>query len=147
MAADVDVPREVPPAWVCGAYRVGHDMHFIQARLSTEDGPGVARIVKSVADDGTITFTDGTQCWNHDPARLRTIIDSCGADVMRGTHGVLRVPNANGAYCISVTEEPDPCHPETAEARPGESLIDELRRRGGVVRSGRSVLAEADRSQ
>jgi hypothetical protein len=66
---------------------------------------------------------------------------------MRGTHGVLRVPNGNGAYCISVTEEADPCRAETAESRSSESLLDELLRRGGVVRSGRSVLAEIDRSQ
>src|SRR4051794_1819564 len=98
MNADVGGVRAVPPARMCGAYRVGHDMHFIQARLSTEDGVGVAHTVESVADDGMITFADGTQCWNHDPERLRMIIALCGADAIWGTHGVLRVPNGNGAY-------------------------------------------------
>jgi hypothetical protein len=43
MASDTDAPRAVPPAWTCSAYRVGHDMHFIQARRSAGDGPGQTR--------------------------------------------------------------------------------------------------------
>ena len=70
MATDPRRP-EFPRQRTCGAYRYGHDMHFIQARLSLEDGPGVTARIASVADDGTITFTDGTRLWNHDPERLR----------------------------------------------------------------------------
>jgi hypothetical protein len=144
MASDADVPGEVPPARSCGSYRLGHDVHFIQARLSTEDGGGVARTIASVADDGTVTFTDGTRLWNHDPARLRMIVDRYGVEVLVGSRGLLRVPNGDGAHCFSVTDEPDPCRPETGESRPGESLFDELRRRGGVMRRVRSVRAEID---
>jgi len=144
MAAAADATREVPAAPTCGAYRVGHDMHFIQAKLSAEDGPGTARTVESVADDGTIICTDGTRLWNHDPSRLRTILEIHGTDVVLGTRGVLRVPNGAGAYCVSVTEQCDPCRPETGEVRPGESIVDELTRRGGVVRAINEVRSELD---
>jgi hypothetical protein len=36
----------------------------------------------------------------------------------------------------------DPCDPDTAGTRPGESMLDELNRRGGFFRSGRAVLDE-----
>jgi hypothetical protein len=146
MASDADAVREVPRVRTCGAYRVGHDMHFIQARLSAEDGPGVPRTIASIADDGTIVCTDGTRLWNHDPVRLRTIIGIWGPDVMVGTRGVLRVPNGDGAYCISVSDEPDPCRPETAEVRAGESVVDELRRRGGLLLRVADLRAELESS-
>jgi hypothetical protein len=131
------------PVWTCGAYRLGHDVHYIQARLSGEDGPGEERTVTSVADDGMIAFLHGAPVWNHDPERLRTILAEHGYVVRLGSKGVLRVPRDDGgAYCFSVTDKPDPCREETAEVRPGESIVDELLRRGGVLRSGRSVLEE-----
>ena len=142
MASDVVSRVEPGPARSCGSYRVGHGMHFIQARLSREDGPGRRRAIDAVADDGTITFADGTTLWNHDPERLRVILGRYGAEVLVGSHGVLRVPNGDGAYCFSVTDEPDPCRPETGGTRANESFLDELLRRGGVVRSLPSVLAE-----
>ena len=147
MARDDDASPEVPAAWTCGAYRPGHDVHFIQARLSWEDGPGEPRTIESVADDGTIKFNDGTRLWNHDPARLCAILEIHGKDVLLGTHGVLRVPNGAGAYCVSVTEQRDPCRPETGEARPGESIVDELIRRGGVMRAISEVRSELDGSR
>jgi hypothetical protein len=135
----------MPPVWTCGAYRLGHDVHFIQVRLSGEDGPGEERTITSVADDGTISFTRGAAVWNHDPERLRTILAEHGYAARLGSKGVLRVPHDDaGAYCFSVADEPDPCRDDTAEVRPGESLIDEILRRGGVLRSVRSVLDDLD---
>lgn len=67
-------PREVPPAGYCGSYRRGHDVHFTQARLTWEMRRDEHRTVRHIADDGTITFTDNTTVWNHDPGRLRTVL-------------------------------------------------------------------------
>jgi hypothetical protein len=136
----------VLPVRCCGSYRLGHDVHFIQVRLSSEDGARVAHSVESVGDDGTIVFADGTSCWNHDPERLRSILAVRGPDVTLGKFGVLRAPSSDGWYCFSVADAPDPCRPETAEVRPGESLVDELMRRGGVLRSTRQTGAETDPS-
>jgi hypothetical protein len=122
-------------------------MHFIQARLSAERGPGEPRTVVAVADDGRITFTVGAAVWHHNPERLRTVLDRYGREVRLGSHGVLRVPNGHGDYCFSVAGEPDSCRSDTTDVRPGESVIEELFRRGGVVRSGCSVLDESDDSR
>ena len=62
-----------------------------------------------------------------------------------GAYGVLQVPYEQGAYYFSVADEPDPCRPEIREPRPGESLADELLRRGGLFRSGQSVLDQLHR--
>jgi hypothetical protein len=92
--------------------------------------------------DGTITFTDGSTVWNHDPFRLRVILDRCGHEVVLGSR-LLAVPHGKmSEYVFSVSDEPDPCDPDTADTRPGESILDELLRRGGFFRSGRSALNE-----
>lgn len=127
-------PREVPPAGYCGSYRRGHDVHFTQARLTWEMRRDEHRTVRHIADDGTITFTDNTTVWNHDPGRLRTVLAQHGNVVLLGAYGVLQVPEDRGAYYFSVANERDPCRPETAEQRPGESLAVELVRRGGLFR-------------
>jgi len=117
--------------------------HYIQVRLSREDGLGVPNRIVSIDDDGTIHLADGTSRWHHDPVRLRAVVARCGAAVFLGSHGVLRVPSRdNSSYCFSINDVVVPCRPETAQVRPGESLLDELLRRGGFVRSGRSALAE-----
>jgi hypothetical protein len=116
--------------------------------MSLENGLGEPRTIQDVAEDGAISFTDGSSVWHHDPTRLCGALDCFGNHVYLGTHGVLRVPNdENSSYCFCVAEKPDPCRPETAETRPGESLLDELVRRGGLLRSGTSVLAEVRRAR
>ena len=142
MSSDPDTSRGVPAAWSCGSYTLGHDMHYIQSRISLEDGPGEPRTIEAITDDGTITFSDGGSVWNHHPARLRAVLRQYGNDVLAGSRGVLRVAHDGGWYCFSVSNEPNPCRPETSGARPGESIIEELRRRGGILRSGAAVLAE-----
>jgi hypothetical protein len=123
--------QRIPPVRRCGSYRRGHDVHFIQARLTWELSRDEHCTVRNVADDGTITFTSGATVWNHDPERLRTILAQHGSGVLMSSYGVLRVPHDGGGYCFSVSSDPDPCRPETAEHRPCESLVDELLRRGG----------------
>jgi hypothetical protein len=139
LAFDASAPRNVPPG-DCGSYYPGHDVHPMTAVRGDRGGP---RTIRAVAHDGTITFTDGSTVWNHDPCRLRVILDRCGYEVRLGSQGLLTVPHGRmSEYCFSVSDEPDPCRPETAEDRPGESMFDELHRRGGFLRSGRSALNE-----
>ena len=87
-----------------------------------------------VDDDGTIHFADGTTLWNHDPERLRLILERYGPEVFVASHGVLRIPTETGSFMICVSKAPDPCRPETAEVIPGESIRDEVLRRGGTIR-------------
>ena len=125
---------DIPDMARCGAYTPGHDVHFIQARQSRESGMGEPANVRSVDDDGTIHFADGSIRWNHDPDRLRAILDRHGNDVFVASHGLLRIPNERGTYLICVAKTPDPCRPETSKVIPGESIADEIKRRGGTIR-------------
>jgi hypothetical protein len=80
-------------------------VHFIQARLSSEDDAVVAHTVESVADDDTFRFLDGAECWNHDPERLCIILGIFGTEVTVGKWRVLRVPHSDGSsYCFSVAD-------------------------------------------
>ena len=134
----------IPTLRRCGQYTPGHDVHYIQARLSSEHAPRREAVIEDIADDGTITFADGSTFWNHDPVRLRAIVQADGARVDVRSYGVLKVPHATGGggFLVCVAEAATPCADEPAGPRPGESVVDELIRRGGVLRPGRQVLAE-----
>lgn len=93
----------------CGNHALGHDVHFIPWRLAMQDGPGLRTCVRAVDDDGTIHLAGGTTRWHHDPARLHGILARWGPEVVLASHGVLMVPKDRGAYCFSVSSEPDPC--------------------------------------
>ena len=148
MTSDVPGANAIPPVRSCGSYTFGHDVHFIQAKLSLHDGVGAYQAVDGVGSDGTVTFADGSSVWHHNPARLRAALALAGGMARLGTHGMLRVASGGGAYyCFSVSQAPEPCRPDTAEHRPGESVVEELLRRGGVLRSGHDVLDEIKRSE
>jgi hypothetical protein len=89
--------RDLPPAKYCGSFRRGHDVHFIQARLTWELRCDEPHVVRRVTDDGTITFADGTRVWNHDPQRLRLVLARHGNEVLVGAYGVLQVPDDRSA--------------------------------------------------
>jgi hypothetical protein len=89
--------RDVSRVHYCGSFHPGHDVHFIQARLTWETRRDECRTVSDVADDGTITFGDGGTAWNHDPGRLWRVLARHGREVLVGAYGVLQVPNGRGA--------------------------------------------------
>lgn len=98
------------PTIKCGSYGPGHNVHFIQWRLSWEEGPGVAATVTAVDDDGTIHFADGTTQWYHLPAKLRQEIELTNGAVILTSPYVLRVARGDGAWSgFSLGDEPTPC--------------------------------------
>ena len=145
-----DTPNREPiraPRY-CGSYTLGHDAHFTQVRLSLRDGVGAEQTVQSVGTEGTITFADGSSAWHHDPGRLKEALTLAGNRARLGSHGVLRVASGQESnYCFSVSLTPVPCRPETSEDRPGESVIDELLRRGGLYQYGPDLLREFEGSE
>jgi hypothetical protein len=133
----------VPRVQYCGKYKLGHDVHFIQARLSWEQPKVRDVVIESVEDDGTIRFTDQTTTWNHDPERLRALVAQHGVRAELRVQGILGLPHEGGSsYLFSVSDAPTPCDDGTSGPLPGESIADELLRRGGVLRPGRQALAE-----
>jgi hypothetical protein len=124
----------LPALRLCGSYTAGHDIHFIQARLSGENPPIGERTIDTVTADGTIRFTDDTTCWNHHPERLEAIIDRYDRRVELRQYSVLAVPGNGRHWLFSISSEVDPCRSDTAEIHSGESFLDELVRRGGAYR-------------
>jgi hypothetical protein len=124
----------VPARRLCGSYTAGHDMHFIQARRSWENAPIGERTIDAITADGTIRFNDDTTCWNHHPERLKAIIDRSDRRVELRQYSVLAVPGTGSHWLFSVASEVDPCRLDKAESYPGESVLDELVRRGGTYR-------------
>ncbi len=131
----------LPTVRLCGSYTAGHDMHFIQARLSWENASIGERTIDAITADGTIRFTDDTTCWNHHPERLKAIIDRYDRRVKLRQYSVLAVPGTGSHWLFSVASEVDPCRPATAEIHPGESFLDELVRRGGAYRHLKALYA------
>jgi hypothetical protein len=50
----------------CKKYQPGHQVRWIQARLSREAKTRQAKLIESIDDDGTIRFAAGTTMWNHE---------------------------------------------------------------------------------
>jgi hypothetical protein len=131
----------------CGSYGPGHQVHWIQAKKSAEEGP-VIHVSVVVHDDGRVDL-EGHQLkltmWNHDPGRLQSALDYCGRAVWKPRFHLLAVPGPSGyLFTLAALEEWTSCHPGTRQV-PGESTVDFLARamredRGFTV-PGRSLPA------
>jgi hypothetical protein len=128
----------------CGSYTPGHDVHYIQARKSGEAGAGQAAHIVSVDDDGTITFADGTTLWNHDPDRLRGLLERHGFDVRLCAYGVMKLPHDATAYCFCVAPAATPCPGPVGPPESFEDVVRQVAERGGVMISGQELLRLAE---
>ena len=130
----------------CALYTPGHQVHFIQGKLSWEGDPLKYRsgTVVSVDDDGWITVeVDGAEVrvWNHEPARARHRIETAGGLVVLREPHVLAAPSANGNALFSISDTVTACVPLSAE--PDNSpvgLVEQLLSRGGFMVSGAEAL-------
>jgi hypothetical protein len=126
----------------CAMYTPGHQVHFIQAKLSWEGDPLKYRsgTLVSVEDDGWITVeVDGAEVcvWNHEPARARHRIEAAdGLVVLREPH-VLATPTANGNALFSISDAVTACVPPSAEADNSPAgLHKQVLTHGGFMISG-----------
>ena len=83
--------RAIPLPGPCENHLNGHRVHWVQERASRRKGPGQPHTVTDVADDGTITFADGSTCWHHEPHRLRIALANVDSQAELCALGVLRV--------------------------------------------------------
>jgi hypothetical protein len=67
---------------------------------------------------------------------VRALVDALGREAVLRDHSVLTI----GAYLVCVADERDPC--DGRGRVEGESLAEELVRRGGILQPGREVLEE-----
>ncbi|MBK8539497.1 MAG: hypothetical protein IPL60_05715 [Ardenticatenia bacterium] len=99
-----------------------------------------------VADDGTITFADGSTLWHHDPERLRIALANADNQALLCDLGVLRVQDVVDrmvSHCFSVDSAASPCL--LPRVIPGESIAAETARRGGATRDLADLRAEFGR--
>jgi hypothetical protein len=122
--------------YTCKKYKPGHQVHFIQSRLSLRGPAGVPVVIEAVDDDGTIRFTGGTTKWNHDVRRVQALFEHVGPNARLRGYNVLAI----GTYLVCVSDGPDPCDGRARVS--GESLTDELTRRGGIAIPGPELLAQ-----
>jgi hypothetical protein len=126
----------------CALYRPGHQVHFIQAKLSWEGDPLKYRSgsLVSVEDDGWITVeVDGAEVrvWNHEPARARHRIEAAGGLVVLREPHILATPSADGNALFSISETVTACVPPSAEADNSPAgLHKQVLTHGGFMISG-----------
>jgi hypothetical protein len=140
-------PR-IPRLLACGSYHLGHEVHYIQARLSREGEPRAGTV--TVGDFGwlTISFDVGgrQRLWNHDPDRLRALLARTEGRAGLRSSGVLAVKSRDGHYCVSVATEESPC-PDPAEDVETLTLDELMRSRNGFLLTAEAVDALLARSE
>ena len=97
----------------CKSYRPGHQVHWIQAKKSREEGQPLIDVTVVVHDDGRVTL-HGEQLnltmWNHDPARLQSAWDSLGRAVWKPRFHVLTMPGLSGyGFSLATTDRHSAC--------------------------------------
>jgi hypothetical protein len=139
------VPDPIDHA-ICGLYKPGHQVHFIQAKLSWQGDPAKYRsgTLASVDDDGWITIdVDGetVRVWNHDPVRARRLIEASGGQVALRDPHILATRSATGNYLFSIADTATACMPPSATSDNSPAgLVEQVRSRGGFMVSGAEIL-------
>ncbi len=133
----------------CGSYGPGHQVHWIQAKKSWEEGPEITVSKLVVHADGLVDLKGPElelTMWNHDPDRLRSVLNDHDrrADWKPRFH-VLAVPGPSGyLFNLAALHQRTPCHPGARRAA-GEPTSDFVVRAAredhGVTVPLRSLLA------
>lgn len=142
------------PARKCGLYLPGHDVHWIQAKLSWSETPdprtGAPKMrvpgqLLEVRPDGfLIVEIEGSlrRLWNHDSDRLATLVArNDGAILHQPGWGLLLTKSEQGNYlfCVADANDPDlrPCPSEPPTGSPMDLMLGA----GGFSLSGSAVKA------
>jgi len=130
----------------CALYTPGHQVHFIQAKLSWQGDPLKYRSgsLVSVDDDGWISVVIDqaeVRIWNHEPARARHRIEAAGGLVVLREPHVLATPTACGNALFSISDTVTACVAPSAESDNSPTgLVEQLLSRGGFMVSGAEAL-------
>jgi hypothetical protein len=96
----------------CGSYGPGHQMHWIQAKKSHEDGQPIVKVkVVAVDDDGRVEI-EGEDLkltlWYHDPGELRSALRYGGRAEWKPKYHVLYVISS-GSFNPATLDKAEPC--------------------------------------
>ena len=122
----------------CKSYRPGHHVHWIQAKKAVEEEQPVIGVAVVVHDDGRVDI-DGDDLnltlWNHDPDRLRSVLDYWDRAVWKPRYHVLSLPGLFGnVFNLAALEERTPCTPGVDKGAPPAATENAL---AGVLRAAR----------
>ena len=138
-------------AYRCGLYLPGHDVHWIQAKLSREKRdqrptrPG--QLIKTDPDGLVVVEVEGVvyRLWNHDPLRMeRLVARNRGSVSYQPGAGLLRTESVLGNFLFCVADADDPELRECPSTPPAGSPFELLRTAGGFSMPGPDVLRWAE---
>lgn len=138
----------------CGLYLPGHDVHWIQAKVSLKGDaipPEPGHVLQVRSDGLLIVEVQGSvhRLWNHDPDRLELLVSANGGRVTyQPGFSLLRTASEEGGrylFCVAAADAPDrrPC----PEGPPTGSLTERLRAAGGFSVSGPDALRMLDEEE
>ena len=141
-------------AFSCGLYLPGHDVHWIQVKVSLKlDAirPEPGRLLDVEEDGLVVVEVQGVlhQLWNHDIARLERLVKvNRGRISYQPGFGLLRTSSGErGDYCFCVTEVEDPARRSCPVGPPTGSLSELLTTAGGFSVSGPEALRMLDEEE
>jgi hypothetical protein len=111
----------------CKSYRPGHQVHWIQAKKSSEEGQPVIYVSVVVHDNGQIDIEGhdlSLVMWNHDPARLRSASGYRARVVWKPRYHVLNV----SGYVFSMADlaEQTACLQKVAQPPELDTTVDRV---------------------
>lgn len=98
---------QIPPVRTCGRHRAGHDVHWIQARLtwSRPVSPTPVEVLQ-IGDAHAVLAVEGglRRFQNHDLIRLQTIVEQHGPFAALVGYGTLSI---GMGHLVSVKDDAD----------------------------------------
>jgi len=135
---------------MCGLFKPGHNLHWIQMNLAVEDSenlPAPGRFIESRTDGSVVIEVDGHELllWNHEPERLADAAAANeGAVEYQPRWGLLWVSSESGRYAFCAARSPDdhvqcPLQPSVG------SPVELLKSAGGFTISANDMRGNAFR--
>jgi hypothetical protein len=125
-------------AYSCGLYVPGHDVHWIQAKLSVEresERPIVPGHLLRAKPDGLVTIeVQGVvhRLWNHDIDRMKGLVArNRGAISYQPGFALLRTASPDGSYLFCVADADRGELRACPTSGPTGTLVELLRNAGG----------------
>ena len=140
-----------PAASRCGLYLRGHDVHWIQAKLSVQqqsERPSRPGLLLDVQSDGLVFIeVQGVvhRLWNHDTHRMKRLVArNRGVVSYQPGFGLLRTSSSGGSYLFCVADADNPDLRACPDSPPTGTMIELLRNAGGFSIPGRVALGLDD---
>ena len=140
-APEDDDATYLGPGRGCSRYVPGHEVHYIQSRISLEELGVVERGRVEAIGDLVSVRVEGElrRYWNHDLARFARAIERFGPDVaIQERWSMLRVPGRIGSFCFSIRR----LGAGEVRLRPGEEDCTTGPAGGFVIRVGPGASTE-----